>query len=119
MTKEEIIKLVLEIATPVVTSILLYFAHRLIKVFEDKTKTDVLSKNSEKIDKAIQDAVHFVAEKYRKEGGNQITGDKKLQDAVDFVKSQLEVNKIQPVPEPTLRGMVRSKVNQIRANKII
>ena len=82
-----VLDLVFEILIVVLPLLASWLAHRLIKVFESKTKIDVPEMIENKVDKWIEQGIHLAAEKgYKvaKEKTKKLTGPEKLEVAVAF-----------------------------------
>lgn len=105
------------ILTPAVTAILLYLVHRVVKIFETKTKITLDQHEEDMIDGWVNDAIHFAEEKAHKAATNKlatVTGPEKLEAAADYVISSVRRAGWGPMARDKIKAAVEAKLNTTR-----
>lgn len=81
-------ELAFQVITPLVTILAAWLAHRLVKIFEERTGIDIPDKQEAKIDQWVEAGINLAAEKsYQKVKAktDKLKGPEKLEEAADFV----------------------------------
>jgi hypothetical protein len=82
-----------QIIVPIISLFAMWATHRLIGVFEKKTKFDIPDKQERKIDEWIESGIHWAEEKSRsaiKTKANKLKGPEKLEAAGSFVMEMVK-----------------------------
>lgn len=114
---ERIVDFVLSIAAPVLSMVALWLGHRVIKVFEDKTKLDIPASVEARIDEWVKQGVAYAEEKARqaaKAKAGKLVGPAKLEEAVGFVLDMAEQNGIDTLARDKVIKLVEAKLNLTR-----
>jgi hypothetical protein len=112
-------ELAFQVITPLVTILGAWLAHRLVKLFEDKTGIDIPDKQESKIDEWVEAGINLAAEKsYKKvkEKTEKLTGPEKLEEAADFVFALVAARGWDDWTKDKLKSKIESAIGVHRAN---
>lgn len=107
----------LEIMAPVATLFAMWAAHRLISVFESKTKIELPAKTHEMVDDWVQKGLHYAEEKARNAvAANAVAlkGPEKLELAAGFVMDLAEKYGVGDMAKDKVIKLVESKLSETR-----
>jgi len=112
-------ELAFQVLTPIITAFAMWATHRLIAVFEKKTKIDIPAAQEEMIDKWIEQAIHYATEQsYKKVAGKaaKLTGPEKLEQAVGFVLAFAQAQGWVQWTKDKLANKIEARLGVHRAN---
>lgn len=103
----------LDIGTPVVTVFVMWLAHRLINVFEAKSKMDIPAKTQEMIDDWIQKGLLYAEQKAQNAINSKTTGimgPAKLEMAANFALDLAQQHGYVDLAKDTVEKLIESKL---------
>jgi hypothetical protein len=112
-----LVELAFSVATPVLTLFAMWLAHRLVKVFEDKTKVQVPAQWQDMIDGWVLKAVNLAESKSQQalaSGAAKLSGPEKLEVAVGFVLDLAEKSGYENMARDYIINLVQA---HLAANK--
>ena len=113
----KLVDLLLQVGTPVVTLFAMWAAHRLISVFEAKTKMTVPVTTQATIDDWVQKGVMYAEEKAHAAAANKlatVTGPEKLEMALGLVMDLADKYGMANLAKDHVSKLVESKLMDIK-----
>lgn len=107
----------LDILIPAVSALVMFFAHRLISLAENKWKFQVSTETSAKIDQFVQDAIRYAEEKARpalRGATEQVKGSDKMEMALSYVVDQMKSSGMEDQIKEKLQKLIESKLHYMR-----
>lgn len=108
-----------DIIVPVVALFVMWGAHRLIKVFEEKSGVDIPEHQEKMIDQWISVGIHWAEEKARtasKKGTDRVGGPQKLDMVVSLVLGFVQSKGWDEWTRDKLIAKIEGKLGMMRAN---